>query len=756
MLIHELTLNQNAGSNDDGLQVESGENWLRLLLKEGSSVLDHTQGTQNNKDSQDKSKSIYPSIVSLSNTGGSFNAPSDECYICIDLDGNFLAIKDMRSPVHTTVSTESQLGILRKNSDNWEILPRRQLRILNTGDKICTSVVDGKPDFPDGQVLKYKSREKTNAISNLDIGSPQALLTQPLEEDHDEIDDDDDDKTVKFEASQAPSKPTSIELITQPEEDNCSDDGGVDEERDDSKRDALKMIMEEKENELPASEVVGGSSKNEIPVYIDTSKENGLKKNGEIESMNLMTQPLREDSSDEETDYDDSEIAKDHDNLSSRRDEIMKAANVVPPKDASDILDTNQVIEEKEEEDGVDRSRGVFSPSMVLFSEDYLGAGEGQKSQGHKTKESLFDSSTQNSPSLLTPVKPVSKDTNVQVETLLTSPKTEYKKLDDEARGSSGLEINPVKDTEDRPKCIALLSPVEGANHKTDDNINGNDGNDSENLLNDSDEEEEDQKKCSEDESYKDLSNVNKKNETIQSHAEDSTTITDQMKANGGEKRDGNKSNSDRKKSQFEVSPEKTNHEDAVDFGNTAPEDEVEEWSETQGINANDCRQTRKTPEKSSENGEVLDQKQRKREQEDDEFAFRDESGQEKVANQGRTAHGAKSTRKRARQSLPAKSNRPNPPLETPTRKKPRQTPATKHLIEEDTPSSTTAPLVGRASRKRTRQNPAMVPSARNNEPVVRVITTGVELSASEKNVRFCRVWIDLLFRCKTNLFLFI
>ena len=69
-------------------EVEQGENWLRLLHKEGHSILDNTQDMS-------QQSPLYPSIVSLLSVGF-LGAPSTDCYICVDLDGDTLAIKDMR------------------------------------------------------------------------------------------------------------------------------------------------------------------------------------------------------------------------------------------------------------------------------------------------------------------------------------------------------------------------------------------------------------------------------------------------------------------------------------------------------------------------------------------------------------------------------------------------------------------------------------------------------------------------------------
>eukprot|EP00980_Cylindrotheca_fusiformis_P007831 scaffold1669_cov129-Cylindrotheca_fusiformis.AAC.42 len=274
-MIHEFVLkrqthsrnfaseNDNDDMSSDRFEVEQGENWLRLLQKEGRSVLDDTQCTQGTLDESQESSTVYPSIVSLSNVG-ILEAPSESYYICLDLDENLLAIKDMRIPSSALKGSRGasrsagkpapQLGINRKGTDEWKVLSRRQLRILVPGDRICTSLVKG---IPEGHILKYISREKGSQKD--DVVSP-SLLTQPndgaddMSQDEDptqsqatlkdgpsikleimtntqEVNDDDSDKTVdmSIQGISAGSKSTttkpafSLALSTQPESDEETD-----------------------------------------------------------------------------------------------------------------------------------------------------------------------------------------------------------------------------------------------------------------------------------------------------------------------------------------------------------------------------------------------------------------------------------------------------------------------------------------------------------------------------------------------------
>lgn len=232
-------------------EIEEGENWLRLLPKEGRSILDDTQDTQELLD-ESQSSTVYPSIVALSNVGV-VEAPSLDCFICIDLDGGTVAIKDMRTPdtsenlscdidgshSSSNLGTRSRLGIYRKQTGYWEVLHRRRLRILSPGDRICTSFENYKPG---GLCLEYQSGERPLDSKNESLS--QGLLTQPLDQNGDESatqleqslssqkllvpdedGDDDSDRTVCIEESnpldnaKADSQSSLALLGTQPDSD---------------------------------------------------------------------------------------------------------------------------------------------------------------------------------------------------------------------------------------------------------------------------------------------------------------------------------------------------------------------------------------------------------------------------------------------------------------------------------------------------------------------------------------------------------
>ena len=159
------------------------------------------------------SSSIYPSIVSIARSGiVERHWPSKDCFICLDVDHKNVVIKDMRFPPPNGIATsfkssfstqwqqqqqlhqqhqeqepsqqlsqqsyqsssmisttdpaqharreqehlERPLGILV--SGTWEALPRRQIKFLQPGDKICTSL-DLEDPSSKGLVFEYRRRE---------------------------------------------------------------------------------------------------------------------------------------------------------------------------------------------------------------------------------------------------------------------------------------------------------------------------------------------------------------------------------------------------------------------------------------------------------------------------------------------------------------------------------------------------------------------------------------------------------------------
>ena len=156
---------------------------------------------------------IYPSVVSVARSGVvEPHWPSKDCFICLDVDHKNVFIKDMRLPPPNGIATsfkssisarrqqqqqrhqqhqeqeqsqelsqdsylsssmisttdpaqhvrreqehlEGPLGILV--SGTWEALPRRQIKLLQPGDKICTSL-DLENPAPNGLVFEYRRRD---------------------------------------------------------------------------------------------------------------------------------------------------------------------------------------------------------------------------------------------------------------------------------------------------------------------------------------------------------------------------------------------------------------------------------------------------------------------------------------------------------------------------------------------------------------------------------------------------------------------
>ena len=171
----------------DTLVLDEGENWLRLVVTSSGTrhVLEDTQDTI-------LAGTPYPSIISLKEVG-SINAPSSNCYICIDVDGPFVAVKDMRPLRNESQEDDDddnginlmKICIQRRkfpvdednNEDDEEddeddtitnyhppeALPRRQLRILCPSDRICAQTKRiGTCQSDSGLILKYLRRKASN------------------------------------------------------------------------------------------------------------------------------------------------------------------------------------------------------------------------------------------------------------------------------------------------------------------------------------------------------------------------------------------------------------------------------------------------------------------------------------------------------------------------------------------------------------------------------------------------------------------
>ena len=174
----EMTQQSMATTGETSLNLAQGENWLRLVV-----TLDRNTVLQ---DTQETSAGVcpYPSIVSLAEVGV-IEAPTDDCFICIDVDGPYAAIKDMRIPI-TSFEEETlavfEVCIARRKHPNrqgesddeapydgqdskletdqkyhpLECLGRRQLKILHSGDHIVTRSNLSAGGDATGLILEYR------------------------------------------------------------------------------------------------------------------------------------------------------------------------------------------------------------------------------------------------------------------------------------------------------------------------------------------------------------------------------------------------------------------------------------------------------------------------------------------------------------------------------------------------------------------------------------------------------------------------
>ena len=198
----------------DTLILDEGENWLRLVVTTSGirHVLEDTQDTI-------LAGTPYPSIISLKEVGY-INAPSSNCFVCIDVDGPFVAVKDMRPLRHASQEGDDdddddddnngvnlmKFYIQRRKfpvdedyNDNdeddeddtltnyhpLEALPRRQLRILCPGDRICTQTQSiGTNQFNCGLILKYQRRKSSDTKCSELQESTRDIITRQVAKEH--------------------------------------------------------------------------------------------------------------------------------------------------------------------------------------------------------------------------------------------------------------------------------------------------------------------------------------------------------------------------------------------------------------------------------------------------------------------------------------------------------------------------------------------------------------------------------------------
>ena len=228
-----------------------GENWLRLVVSAGG--LDLLADTQ---DALRRDGVPNPSIISLEEVGKF--SPTDDCYICIDVDGKAIAIKDMRSisdgggdtfvvclqKRHEVLGDDVDSDDDASNDDVYdklEELPRRQMRLLKSGDRVCTLTT--KPRLADestqeersgnlGLVLTYRlyraSKYSNTQVSQLSTTSAAAAAPRVIARVTIAMNTQDSQQTMTDKTDSQP--PHSIETALQPGTQDLDDSDGFEDD----------------------------------------------------------------------------------------------------------------------------------------------------------------------------------------------------------------------------------------------------------------------------------------------------------------------------------------------------------------------------------------------------------------------------------------------------------------------------------------------------------------------------------------------
>jgi hypothetical protein len=328
--------NNNDDDNENRYELEQGENWLKFLPKPGRSVLDDTQDIGMTQEQ-------YPSIWSLASVGSlEVDLPSKDCYLCIDVDGDVIAVKDMRLPDgnmnndsdgggggEMIASLElkqnhNELGISRK--DVWEPLSRRQLRLLSAGDKVCTALghmADGT-SFPGGLIFQYRSMERVNIQANSsskssllflkeEIVKPEpttpggmvSIFTQPQEDEKEELETQTEPTPVKS------SKDDDDDMDIAKDDGNDDDDMVIakDDGNDDADDDSEKTLEFEVQHPLGPSEILATQPNSDSDD--ETSLGDGERHSGDSNRLDpIPDQVVLTRNSKEEDDEDDDDEAE--------------------------------------------------------------------------------------------------------------------------------------------------------------------------------------------------------------------------------------------------------------------------------------------------------------------------------------------------------------------------------------------------------------------------------------------------------------
>ena len=134
----DTSLASTIGKEASSLDVQDGENWLKLVLRDPSqerSVLDPSQDVS--------TPSIHPMMLSLQGLEGHMDdVPSHHTFLCFDVDGQHLIVKDMRERNNVDATDNDHwnavLGRYESCTNTWSLqdLPRRQARLLYPHDRL--------------------------------------------------------------------------------------------------------------------------------------------------------------------------------------------------------------------------------------------------------------------------------------------------------------------------------------------------------------------------------------------------------------------------------------------------------------------------------------------------------------------------------------------------------------------------------------------------------------------------------------------
>jgi hypothetical protein len=175
------------------LQLLPGENWLRLMtitsglkfLADDNDDEDTQQQQQQQQEKDDHRDDIpIPSILSLQEVG-TVQWPTDDCYICIDVDHDIATVKDMRN----WIQSDSQRSI--KNGPNFLLCLQKKKRQNSSFPKntrrpsaqSCNSNMDNHmTHLDDNNNAHSLSDDDDNKASNDDDEDHEDSLYHKLEE----------------------------------------------------------------------------------------------------------------------------------------------------------------------------------------------------------------------------------------------------------------------------------------------------------------------------------------------------------------------------------------------------------------------------------------------------------------------------------------------------------------------------------------------------------------------------------------------